>query len=186
MSGEYREGADRDLDLFPWIEEGIVSLGVDPGARNTGVVITKAESPLFAETLVRNDSEDAFDYALRVMNEVREVNDEFHPEIIGVEKVTAPKGFPRGKSGAGASPINPGSLVMTGIVVGTVISMLSICESKYVLIHPRGNGSRNLSQYPPVLRGRRPKDLRGDSHGAGRGHEQSAFDIALKASGVIK
>lgn len=182
MSGEYREGPDRDVEALPWVHDpdGILVIGVDPGARNTGVVVTDGEIPILSSTLVRKDEETPFDYALRVAHIVNDVIDDYEVGVAGVEKVTMPTGFSRGGV-RGASPINPGSLVMTGVVVGTVIRMLSEHDLDVVMVHPRGNGSRNLTQYHPSLKGRRPKWLAGSSQGAGRGHEQSAYDIALKA-----
>lgn len=63
--------------------------------------------------------------------------------------------------------------------------MLLCAAHSAVIIPPGGNGSR--ATYPHVIVGRRPKDLPGDSTGAGtRAHEQSAFDVAGKAAAGIR
>ncbi len=182
MSGEYREGGPRDLSLSPWIEDGVLAMGIDPGARNTGVSVVRGEIPVYSATIVRNGDEDHIAYALRVLDTTKKVWEEYGPGVVGIENVSKPKGFSR--SSKGASPINPGSLIMTGVVLGAVISFFRD-DKGMVMVHPRGNGSRNLTQYPDSLKGRRPNNLPGESNGAGRGHEQSAFDIALKAVGLI-
>lgn len=181
MSGEYREGPERDIDIFPFVEGGEMSMGVDPGATYTGVVVVEGEVPVFAETITRDKGEGYVEYALRVAHTTHTTYTTYNPKHLGIELLTMPKGFNRASNKT--SPINPGHLVMAGIVLGATMQQLN--KHNPTLIHPRGNGSRRKSWYHPSLLGRRPPTLAGSSNGAGRGHEQSAYDVALKASGII-
>lgn len=150
-------------------------IGVDPGARYTGVVVRDGDVPLYAATLVRSDDTTATDWAIHVTQEIRKVCDMYPNAPMGVEGVSDPKGFQFGKR----SPINPRDLVRAGIVLGAVVGVWTDAH----IIPPGGNGSQHQSHYPPQLIGRRPKTLPGASNGAGtRDHEQSAYDVAGKAA----
>lgn len=152
-------------------------IGVDPGARYTGVVVRDGDAVLHASTLVRPDSvESGTDWALLVVEQIREILKNFPSTIpMGVEGISDPKGFQHGKKAA----INPKDIIRAGIVLGAVVANWPKAE----IVSPGNNGSKHYSHYPAALIGRRPADLPGSSQGAGtRGHEQSAYDVAGKAA----
>jgi hypothetical protein len=152
-------------------------IGVDPGARYTGVVVRDGDVVLHSSTLVRpQDLESGTDWALMVVEQIREIMKEFPTTMpMGVEGISDPKGFQHGKKAA----INPKDIIRAGIVLGAVVATWP----KSIIIAPGNNGSQHYSHYPAELIGRRPADLPGASQGAGtRNHEQSAYDVAGKAS----
>lgn len=96
---------------------------------------------------------------------------------VAVEGVSAPKGFKDGKQAS----INPRYIVFTAVVFGGVANQFAAH-----VVPPGGNGSQNITHYPPPLVGRRPADLPGSTNGAGtRDHEQSAWDVAGKAAAEV-
>lgn len=155
-------------------------IGVDPGARYTGVIVRDGDAVLHASTLVRPKSlESGTEWALLVVEQIRQIMKEFPTTMpMGVEGISDPKGFQHGKKAA----INPKDIIRAGIVLGAVIATWP----RATVIPPGNNGSQHYSHYPASLIGRRPADLPGDSQSAGtRGHEQSAYDVAGKASDVF-
>jgi hypothetical protein len=153
--------------------QGQLVIGVDPGARYTGVVVRNGEIVVHSTTLVRPKELDGVTWAKLVVEGVQEILKEFGAIPMGLEGISDPKGFQNGKRAA----INPRDIIRTGIVVGAV----AVAFPDAQIIAPGKNGSRGKENYPPVLVGRRPKTLPGDSNGAGtRNHEQSAFDVAGK------
>lgn len=159
---------------------GNLIVGVDPGARYTGVVVCDGERVLHASTLVRpEEMKSPTEWALVVVGQVQRILADFPSSIpMGVEGISDPKGFQNGKHAA----INPKDIIRAGIVLGAVVATWPHA----VIIKPGNNGSRAYSKYPAELVGRRPGDLPGSSQGAGtRGHEQSAYDVATKAAEVL-
>lgn len=152
-------------------------LGIDPGARYTGVVIRDGDVVLHSSTLVRpKELESGTDWALRVLDQIRVIKSEFGVHLpVAIEGISDPKGFQHGKQAA----INPKDIIRAGIVLGALVAEFPDA----VIIAPGNNGSQHYTHYPAVLIGRRPVDLPGDSQGAGtRGHEQSAYDVAGKGA----
>lgn len=158
-------------------------LGIDPGFRYTGIVARDGDVVLSATTLVRPKGvEDPFEWATMVCEEARRILFADCPgnTKVAVEGISAPKGF---KNGERAS-LDPKFIVFTALVAGAVY--IEFKRDDIVVVPPGGNGSQHITHYPPVLVGRRPTDLPGSSNGAGtRAHEQSAFDVAGKASSVL-
>lgn len=164
--------------LFSEQATGNPILGVDPGARYTGIVIRDGDVVLFAETLVRDIKVLPGEWARIVVAFLKNIQKEWGDLPMGVEGVTDPKGFKGGERAA----INPAHIMRAAVVFGAVAAVWE--ES--VIIPPGGNGSLHASHYPPVLKGRRPKELPGNSNGAGtRAHEQSAYDVAGKTIKLI-
>ena len=152
-------------------------LGLDPGARYTGIVVRDGDVVLYSATLVRDDGMGPFEWADYVADECQVILFEKCPEgtKVGIEGVTVPKGFKNGKK----QPVNPGPILFTGVVAGALKREFK----EAVIVPPGGNGSQHITNYPPELVGKRPKDLPGSSNGAGtRAHEQSAYDVAGKAA----
>lgn len=159
----------------------IVIVGIDPGARYTGLsIIDGDENILLASTIVRPVDEDNF---IKWSKELATIIDDLIKDTpyiaLGIEGVTEPKGFKNGVR----SPMNPRDILRTGVVVGA----LSMHYKDAIIIRPGGNGSRHDDDYPASLTGRRPANLPGDGGGSGtRRHEKSAFDVALKTLLAIK
>jgi hypothetical protein len=178
-SGRNRRSAQRitPLSLQPL---GQPVLGVDPGYRYVGIVARDGDVVLSATTLVRPKGvEDPFEWAAMVCEESRLILFRDCPKDtkVGVEGVSAPKGF---KNGERAS-LDPKYILFTGVVAGAVHREFK--PEGVLVVPPGGNGSQHVTHYPPVLVGRRPEDLAGSSNQAGtRAHEQSAYDVAGKAA----
>ena len=160
---------------------GMPVLGVDPGARYTGVVLRDGDAVLHATTLVRvKDDTDPVEWARLCVTEIKIILFTVCPPEtkMGIEGVSVPKGFSNGKR----APINPGPILFAGVVLGAV----STAWPDAVIIPPGGNGSQHITNYPPDLVGRRPAELPGSTNGAGtRDHEQSAYDVAGKAAKTL-
>lgn len=154
-------------------------LGIDPGARYTGVVIRDGDVVIHSSTLVRpQDLTSGTEWALSVVKQVLEIYKEFEGIPVGIEGISDPKGFQYGKQSA----INPKDIIRAGIVLGALVVVFPGAH----IVPPGGNGSKHYSHYPADLIGRRPKELPGDSQSAGtRGHEQSAYDVAGKAAKIF-
>lgn len=172
-----RLGSARDQALG-FDPTGVISLGIDPGARYTALVVRDGDAVLHATTITRDKDQEPIPYAREVVARLTPIVNEYksrYPNlVIGIEGVTDPKGFNRGKRAA----INPAGIVRTGVTAGA----LAIALPEAVIVPPGGSGSLHTSHYPPELQGRRPATLEGNSNGAGtRRHEQSAYDIAGKA-----
>lgn len=152
-------------------------IGIDPGARYTGVVIRDGDVVLHASTLVRpKDLHSSTEWALVVIAQIQTILKDFPMLIpIGIEGISDPKGFQHGKKAA----INPKDIIRAGIVLGAVVATWP----NSIIVAPGGNGSQHTSHYPVSLIGRRPPELPGSSQGAGtRNHEQSAYDVAGKTA----
>lgn len=162
-----------------WSDEpiGQPMIGVDPGAKYTGVVIRDGDVVLYAATLLRDEEADSpLEYARTVVDALRIVRKEYPDYPLAVEGISDPKGFNRGQRAA----INPKYVMRMAAVAGAVAATFP--ES--IIIPPGGNGTQHISQYPDSLKGRRNKDLPGFNPAAKspRGHEQSAFDVAGKGA----
>lgn len=154
-------------------------IGIDPGARYTGVVVRDGDAVLHSSTLVRPVEMTSTDWAVMVVVEIQRILRDFPATIpVGIEGISDPKGFHQGKRAA----INPKDIIRAGIVLGALVATWP----KAVIVKPGGNGSQHYTHYPEALIGRRPESLPGSTNGAGtRDHEQSAFDVAGKAAQVI-
>jgi hypothetical protein len=155
-------------------------IGIDPGARYTGVVVRDGDAVLHSSTLVRpQDMSSGTEWALSVVAQIQEIMKDFPITMpIAVEGISDPKGFHQGKRAA----INPKDIIRAGIVLGAVVAIFP----KAIVVPPGNNGSMHYSNYPASIIGKRPADLPGSSQKAGtRGHEQSAYDVAGKASRII-
>ena len=108
---------------------------------------------------------------------IRDVVWRFPDAPIGIEGLSDPKGYNRGK----LSPTNPKYLIRAGITLGVIAGILQtfLPNHPFVVIPPKNNGSKHISMYPDCLSGRRPKELLGSNKNAGtRNHEKSAYDVA--------
>lgn len=173
-SGAAKKGK---LNLTP---VGQPILGIDPGARYTGVVLRDGDAVLHSTTLVRpQEQSSGTEWALSVVAGIEEILTQIDSTpSIAIEGINDPKGFQHGKHAA----INPKDIIRAGIVLGALVQRFPGAA----IIAPGNNGSQHYSHYPDVLIGRRPKDLPGSSNSAGtRNHEQSAYDVAGKAQNIF-
>lgn len=175
-----RAGAVRE-EAFT--ENGIISIGIDPGSRYTALVVRNGDVVIHATTVTRVGDQEPIPYARLVIDAlapiVAEFIENFPDAVIGIEGVTDPKGFKHGKRAA----LNPKDIMRTGVTAGALAAVFPTAH----IVRPGNNGSMHLSQYPSNLRGRRPTDLPGSSNGAGtRSHEQSAYDIAGKVLTIAR
>jgi len=145
-------------------------IGIDPGARYTGVSVRKGDEVLLSSTYVRPQDMLPVTWAVYVVDAIRdEVISQFPEALIGIENVTIPNTHNGGK----LNLMNPKPVIHLALVVGA----LATAFPDAVIVRPGKNGSQE--KYPAVLEGRRPKDLPGESNGAGtRNHERSAYDVA--------
>lgn len=155
----------------------IVAVGIDPGARYVGFSIRDDEDTVFmSSTFYRPDEvSDSVEWAKKTVIIIQEELVGIDYDIMGIEGVTDPKGFKKGKKDA----LNPKDIIRTGIVVGA----LAISYPQAYIIRPRGNGDRPLEEYPSDIQGQRPKNLPGrrDAGVTVRKHERSAYDVAEHA-----
>lgn len=170
-----REKPTRSSDKVFMLAEGHTRLlGIDPGARYTGVVVRDMDIPVYSGIFVRPIEMSATDWALACIDHAKKVYDDYKPQHVAIEGISDPKGFYKGKQAA----INPKDIIRTGIVVGSLVATWP----QAIIVEPGGNGDRDESYYPDCLNGRRPKDLAGSNKGSGtRKHEKSAYDVAGKA-----
>lgn len=167
----------RQFDMNP---TGSPVIGVDPGARYTGVVVRDADVPIWVATFVRPENMTGPEWAVNVVDQLVAVLADNGWENIpmGVEGVNDPKGFHKGKKAA----LNPRDIIRAGMVVGAVCATWRRAH----IIPPGGNGTQHISHYPDMLVGRRPKTLPGLTQGAStRNHEQSAYDVAGKTQKMV-
>lgn len=183
----------------------VIVVGVDPGARGTGVVVidtdlvrTLAQPStrpvvLSAGTVRRLDDGPVTSpppaYLVAVADAVREAVDEHAAELVAVEGVTAPTGFADGKR----HRIDPSYIIAAGMAFAAVVSRGY--GAHLVIVRPGQNGSRPLGTYPDALvsaaerRNRRTVDLPAAERGvpwqlrpAGSGQlkdQRSAYDVAV-------
>lgn len=181
-SGRNRRSAQRRTALSTQ-PVGQPVLGIDPGYRYVGIVARDGDVALSATTLVRpKDITDPFEWAALVCEEARLILFRDCPAgtKVGVEGVSAPKGFKHGERAS----LDPKFILFTGVAAGAVHREFK--PEGVVVVPPGGNGSQHITHYPPVLVGTRPKDLPGSTNAAGtRAHEQSAYDVAGKAARVL-
>lgn len=148
-------------------------MGIDPGAKYTGVSVQdlSTDELLLSSTYVKPDDMPMFAWAHALGQLIDDDVLAFFPNRqIGIEGISAPRGFSNGKK----SPINPKYVIFAAIVAGSLSQRYPDC-----VIVPPGHNGTSRSGYPDSLMGRRPKDLPGTALGAGtRNHERSAYDIA--------
>jgi Holliday junction resolvasome RuvABC endonuclease subunit len=133
-------------------------LGVDPGGRDTGLVVRSGRALLAHDVVTRRGGK-ALDVDPTYLNEVNErierYLDEFPVIAIAVEGLKAPGQFMQGK----VRITDPSGIMATAVTFGAV------------LVPPGGNGSQYAASYPSAIR------APGKGFDRNR-HARSAWDIA--------
>lgn len=153
-------------------------VGVDPGGRNSGVVVRIGLVLLDYETLIRVGPEDLplADYLQEVLRVVLGFWQKYNADLVAIEAVQAPSPFQGRSSGPGFSNLD--GILGTAMVVGAVEGFFPHAIS----VPPARMGQAPLSAYPVVLR---------PTRGQGKGkdklrHVRSAWDVAGAASGTAR
>jgi hypothetical protein len=167
----------------PWI-------GVDPGATGTGVVARAGPDLLWWRVVERGADEDPIPgrgvgvgsrYVHAVIAAVREAFEAVPSARIAVEGVVAPGGWRRGRK----DPIQPGTIVALGIVLGGVLAVWPDA----LVVPPNHHGEALLVAYPPELVSPSERRLglhRPARHSSALNHARSAFDVAGAAPGFAR
>lgn len=151
----------------------MITIGIDPGARYTAVLVRSGDTVLLSSTYVRPLDMGAVTWAVTVAGYIATDVLPLYPDApVGVEGISDPTGFKGGKTAS----INPKSIIRTGIVLGAIAEAFK--SRGIVVVAPKKNGAGPEEDYPSVLNGRRPSDLPGVSVAGTRRHEKSAYDIA--------
>lgn len=142
----------------------MIVVGVDPGGRNTGVVVRDGQHCSHGVVVTRRGDgvfPDA-EYLTQVCEAVAEAI-----TIAGMEAVVAIEGVVNPNPHMGLS--NPGGIIAAAMVLGAVLTRWP----EAVVVRPGGHGSGAIELYPPTLVGARERN------GAGKmRHARSAWDIA--------
>lgn len=157
----------------------MIVLGVDPGARNTGLAVIDAATfnagppPLLASYTVTRPADDRpieaipRSYLASVNAAIVAALNDFDVKLIGVEGVTRPTGFSKGR----VHTLDPGPIIGTALVLGAIIGRT--WSVPVYRIPPKGNGHLfPLARYPE------PIATKGKGHDKRR-HERSAYDVAV-------
>lgn len=152
-----------------------VAMGIDPGARYTGISIRDDRGEVYlSSTYYRDDEDSGTQWALKCVDYVAALVAVLEVDVMAVEGVVDPRGFHGGKK----SPLNPRDIIRTALVVGAISQAY---RDSIIEVRPRKNGSIvDEGHYPDAIKGRRPKDLPGfrDPRAKVRDHERSAYDVA--------
>jgi hypothetical protein len=144
---------------------GVIVLGVDPGARSTGLVLRKGDE-LLAHTIAERKGDDLLptaEYLAEVIAAANQLGD-FH--VVGAESVQKPNVWHGGKK----QVLDPTAAIGTGMVLAAVL----LTWPATVVVPPSRNGKAPRQLYPEALWGEREGD-------AGTGklrHCRSAWDVA--------
>ena len=177
-------------------------LGIDPGARGSGIVLvdTATREVLDARTIRRPDEplvQVSPGHLAAIVDAIFTTcasngDPAKRPDLIAVEGVVEPS--PHANRANGRATTNVGAILATSIVLGTVLAAASsaLCPP-LVVIRPGRNGSQALGTYPPELvapgerrdsktpsGGRIPWQVRPAGKGALK-DQRSAFDVAMQA-----
>ena len=155
----------------------MITIGIDPGAKYTGVSVRQNNTVLVSSTYVKPEEKPQVAWAVELGDKIeQDITSKFPNAPIGIEGISDPKGFQGGKR----APINPKHIIKAAIVLGALAKKFP----NAVIVKSGKNG--NQDWYPEELIGRRPKDLQGSAEGAGtRNHERSAFDVAGEVEGYL-
>lgn len=170
---------------------GTIWIGVDPGARHTGVTVRAGRDYLWHAVTTRLD-QDVPGYLAAVSQTMQAAADVAHASggagLWAVEATGAPKWFMNGK----ATPVRPVDLIAVAMVEGWVLNEATALGGNVppVRVKAGKNGSQALSTYPKQLvtaaEASRRNRTRTWHQPAGKSadinHARSAWDIAGTAA----
>ena len=150
-------------------------LGVDPGAKATGVVVRTGVELAYGTTAVRDKGETVEQYAAGVVNLVAGITERFtelleNYPLVAIEGVLAPNVWNNGERVI----LHPQSVMDTCLVAGHIAGWATAERLEVEWIRPGHNGQGFMGAYPAALRPTRGK-------GAGKDrlrHVRSAWDVA--------
>lgn len=171
LSNKNRRFTERET-LWDDSLTGILAVGIDPGARHTAICVVDNETVIESSTYKRLDEDSAVDWARKNADYAVSYKEKYPHAFLAVEGINDPKGFNK----KGRALLNPRDIIRTGIALGAIVAVIRDIE----VIPPDLHGDMHDSHYPLVLKGRRPKDLKGVYEGNTRRHEKSAYDVARK------
>jgi hypothetical protein len=153
-------------------------LGIDPGAKATGVVVRSSDELAYGTTAVRDRDETVEQYAAGVVNLVAGITERFVETfdgrpLVAIEAVLAPNVWNNGERVI----LHPQSVMDTCTVAGHIAGWATVQRLKVEWIRPGHNGQGFMVTYPAALRPTRGK-------GAGKDrlrHVRSAWDVARPA-----
>jgi len=147
------------------------TIGVDPGGRETGVVLRVGRECARAVVVVR-ELDEMGPYLREVVDLLAELGADHPPDVrplVLVEGISHPTG--RNLDGK-VAPINVDGLIAAAQVIGAIL----VTFPTALVVPPGRHGKAPLIAYPPELRGAR------EVKGAGRlRHARSAWDVSFAA-----
>lgn len=172
------------MECDPLLRTSIL-VGLDPGARDTGIVGIRSDNTVSGVT-VHNDG-DLLPvppaYLRDVITELDRLTDGVDHVLVCVESIHRPN-WHVGKGQGGGAASNPEALIGTAMVLGAVLHRFPDAT----LVPPGRNGSRPLRDYPAALvsDGERRRDGWEDRVGTGKlRHQRSAWDVAKNAGALL-
>ena len=155
-------------------------LGIDPGAKATGVVVRSGDELAYGTTAVRDKGETVEQYAAGVVILVAGITERFMEllacrPLVAIEAVLAPNVWNNGERVI----LHPQFVMDTCTVAGHIAGWATAERLEVEWVRPEHNGQGFMGAYPTPLRPTRGK-------GAGKDrfrHVRSAWDIAGAAMG---
>ncbi|MFC7450525.1 crossover junction endodeoxyribonuclease RuvC [Rhodococcus daqingensis] len=156
-------------------------IGVDPGARDTGLCVIAGRDVVTHDTV--NNPHDLFpaheNYLHHVVLRLNELVLEHDCRLIAVESIRRPNWHMKGRAAA-----DPSALLATAEVLGAVLSHRWL-RSPIVQVPPGRNGSNVLGAYPTELVSASERRAAGWQLKVGGGklrHARSAYDVAVSGA----
>lgn len=160
-------------------------IGIDPGARNSGVVLVRPHTPPQFHTVLNEGDilPPPADYLHDVISAVYHLIDQGNVEHIALESLVRPNWH----VGGGRAAKNPEALMGTAVVLGAVLAYR--WPLPLHLVPPVANGGKPLAAYPAELISDGEKRRPGWQMRIGTGelrHVRSAYDVALNSKIIAK
>lgn len=160
-------------------DPNLPTLGIDPGARNTGMLLLQTDGTFTFTTITNAGSMLPPDptYLRDLTTAAHHLTEGVEAFNVHVESVNRPSWHMNSKASYGAAS-NPEPLLSTATVLGVILGIFPHAE----IVPPAKNGSRGLGTYPDALVSDRERKQAGWQLSKGeRGvlrHVRSAYDIA--------
>ncbi|MDV8005021.1 hypothetical protein [Rhodococcus sp. IEGM 1318] len=155
-------------------------LGIDPGARATGLCVLSGDQILAHRTITSEG--DYFPaqrlYVRDVVTTAVLLHDLHEAELIAIETINRPSWHMKGRAA-----VDPTALLATAEILGAILGFP--WTNHVIQIRPNKNGSQPLGTYPGVLVSPGERRKAGWEARIGGGqlrHARSAYDVARLAS----